>query len=285
MWDDMLTVLQLKEKVFDTVKEIKVKDIAVAFSGGIDSSLLAKVSKDAGKNVTLLTVGFSSWKDIELSREIAEILNLTFSCDMVQLVELKKGLKTVLTAIEVDRITRLENCVCFYYVFRLASRLGLRTVLSANGLDELFCGYSAYRDVFGDKSASTNLIESSVETAKKDKSETDKIAALFHVEYVCPFLSDSFVDFALKIPLEMKIRSSDDEVRKHVLREVALEVGVPESAAFRRKKAFQYSSGLHKAMGKLAGAAGFTRENARTRGFGSAVEAYVASLRKNTRCG
>ncbi|NIQ05884.1 MAG: asparagine synthase, partial [Candidatus Korarchaeota archaeon] len=65
-------------------------------------------------------------------------------------------------------------------------------------------------------------------------------------------MSEDFIKFAMKIPVNLKIKSKEDEIRKHVLREVALEIGVPRSATFRQKKAFQYSSGLHKAIQRLA---------------------------------
>ncbi len=124
-------------------------------------------------------------------------------------------------------------------------------------------------------------METLVDTAKKDKKEIDKLSALFGIKYVCPFLSDRFVDFSMDIPLDFKIKSRDDESRKHILREVALEVGVPKSAALRAKKAFQYSSGIHKAIKKLARKKGYTRMKAKISGLRSEMEAYIRNLRES----
>jgi len=243
---------QLENKIRETMKRVRPRNIGVAFSGGVDSSLLAKVCKDAGKNVTLLTVSFSNKKDIEVSSEVSKALGLDLSHELISLDELENGLKTVLALIEFDRTVRLENSTCFYYVFKLASRHGLSTVLSANGIDELFCGYYAYTRHFGDETA------------------------------ICPFLSKSFVDFAAEIPFRFKIKSEDDRLRKHIVREVALEIGVPKSAAFRAKKALQYSSGIHKAIAQLARKKGFTRQRSRALGFHSAMEAYIENFRKDS---
>jgi len=273
---------QLENKIRETMKRVRPRNIGVAFSGGVDSSLLAKVCKDAGKNVTLLTVSFSNKKDIEVSSEVSKALGLDLSHELISLDELENGLKTVLALIEFDRTVRLENSTCFYYVFKLASRHGLSTVLSANGIDELFCGYYAYTRHFGDETAMSNLMKTLIATARKDKHEIDKISASFGIRHVCPFLSKSFVDSAAEIPFKLKIKSEDDRLRKHIVREVALEIGVPKSAAFRAKKALQYSSGIHKAIAQLARKKGFTRQRSRALGFHSAMEAYIENFRKDS---
>ena len=279
----MRTTQELREMIYEAAKGVMAEEIGLAFSGGVDSSLLARVCKDLGKNVTLLTVGVSTQTDIDISRQVSKALGLKLLHELIPLEELEDGLSTVLELIEYDRIVRLENCVCFFYVFRLASKHGLDTVLSANGLDELFCGYHIYRSHFGDEEAMTNLMKTLVETATKDKKQIDKISALFDIEYACPFLSTSFINFAMKTPLHLKIRSEDDELRKHILREVALEVGVPRSAALRPKKAFQYSSGTHKAIMKLAKKKGFTKKKAKAAGLRSEIEAYIQNLRQSIR--
>jgi asparagine synthase (glutamine-hydrolysing) len=273
---------QLKRRLKLAIGEIKPNDIGVAFSGGVDSSLLAKMCKDAGKNTTLLTVGFTSRTDIDVSIDVAEMIGLKIRYDLVPLEELENGLKTVLAKIDFDRIVRFENCVCFYYVFRLASREGLGTVVSANGIDELFCGYTAYKTCYGSETTTKEMMKNLVNVANEDKAEMDKIASLFGIDYQCPFLFGNFVDFAKQIPLNLKIRGSDDNVRKHILREVALNIGVPPQAALRSKKAFQYSSGIHKAIIELAKTSGFTKSKAKAAGFKTEKDNYISNLRSST---
>jgi len=270
---------RLKEKIYEVVKKIETGDIGIAFSGGVDSSLLAKVCKDSGKNITLLTVSFHNSSDVEVSKEVARELGLPIIYETINLEALEQGLKKVLAIIEFDRIARLDTCLAFYHVFKLASEHGVKTVLSANGADELFCGYSLYKNVLGDGPAIVDRMKTLVETAKKDKTETDKIAKLFNVAYFCPFLSEDFTQFSMTVPLEYKMRS-EDILRKLILREVAIDVGVHSSAASRPKKAFQYSSGVHKSIVKLAKKRGFTKKEARAAGFESEMEAYISSLKK-----
>ena len=65
---------------------------------------------------------------------------------------------------------------------------------------------------------------------------------------VQPLLSPDFVDYAKKIPISEKIHGSDDMKRKHVVRELAMNCGVPEVAAQKQKKALQYGSQIHKSL-------------------------------------
>jgi asparagine synthase (glutamine-hydrolysing) len=229
-------------------------------------------------DVTLLTVGFQSARDIELSRAMQRSLQLPLVDRVFTLNEIEEGLIQVLQMIEWTRISRLEICLGFYFIFKLASTLDLSTVLSAHGTDELFCGYHAFRQVYGDAGALMRLMHQFVDTAQADKVEVDKLAQLFNIDYHCPFLSEAFIDYAMNVPLDLKITHQDDIVRKHLVRRVATELGVSPDIAARPKKAFQYSAGIHKALKRLAKNRGHTRNNARVAGYQSALESYIASF-------
>jgi asparagine synthase (glutamine-hydrolysing) len=252
--------------------------IAIAFSGGVDSSLLAKLCAETTHDVTLVTVGFQNAQDIELSRTIQHTLQLPLVDHVFTLNEIEEGLTQILQVVEWTRISRLEISLGFYFIFKLASAYHLPTVLSAHGTDELFCGYHAYRGVYGDEGAFTKLMNKFVETAQADKVQIDKLAQLFNIDYQCPFLSENFIEYAMNVPLDLKITHQDDVVRKHVLRQIATELGVPAHIAARPKKAFQYSAGIHKALKRLAKIRGHSRSNAQRAGYKSALEAYIASF-------
>jgi asparagine synthase (glutamine-hydrolysing) len=252
--------------------------LAIAFSGGVDSSLLAKLCAATTHDVTLVTVGFQSARDIELSRTLQHTLQLPLVDHVFNLNEIEEGLSHVLQVIEWTRIARLEISLGFYFIFQLASAFHLSHVLSAHGTDELFCGYHAYRGVYSDQGALIRLMKKFVKTAQADKVEIDKLAKLFNIDYQCPFLSDAFIEYAMNLPLDLKITHQDDVVRKHLLRQVATELGVPPHIATRPKKAFQYSAGIHKALQRLAKNRGHSRNSAQRAGYKSALEAYIASF-------
>ena len=62
----------LKQALYDAVSEnVPESQIAVAFSGGVDSSLLAKICQDLGKKLVLITVGFPGSHDIRFAKGLA----------------------------------------------------------------------------------------------------------------------------------------------------------------------------------------------------------------------
>ena len=143
--------------------------------------------------------------------------------------------------------SHVENCIAFYYVAKLASTYGIKAILTANGFDELFCGYNSYRLIF-------NQGDSYIIKAIRDKianefelmSEINQTIQAFNIHVKQPFLSEKFISVAMGIPVSHKIQGSTDFLRKHILRKIALSLDVPGDSVIHRKKAFQYGSLIHK---------------------------------------
>jgi asparagine synthase (glutamine-hydrolysing) len=235
--------------VMKTVPETKV---AVAFSGGVDSSLLARVCSDLGKNVTLVTVGFAGSHDIGFSKKIASILGLTHRIVELDSAGFEQDLARVRKTIACNNTSHIENCIAYMNIARAASAKGMNLVLSANGCDELFCGYNGYRTVYDKgEDAIVKFMEEKISNELVLVKEISQVAQDHGVQVRQPFLWPAFVEFAKTIPLYHKIRGADDMMRKHILRQVALVVGVPEESAMKPKKALQYGSSIHKNFKKL----------------------------------
>ena len=233
-------------------KTVKDKKIGVAFSGGVDSTLLAKICVDLGYDITLLTIGFDDSHDIKFSQEISKILGYDHKIEKIKLMNFTKVSKQIKEIIKTDNLSWIENCIAFYYVSKLAKRNNIKKIITANGIDELFCGYNAYRNAIklGELHV-LELMESKLENEIKMMKAVNLVASKFGVVLVQPFLSQDFIDFAKKIPLKHKIYDSDDLLRKHIIRELALKIGVPEISSNKRKKALQYGSLIHKTLMKI----------------------------------
>ncbi len=238
---------ELKAALYDAVEQgLPEKQVAVAFSGGVDSALLAVICRDLGKRVTLVTVGFPGSHDVSFSKQVAKKLGLE-----QETVELghsfQKDLAHVRKTVTCGNTSHIENCIAYYYIAKAAQKRGLPVVASANGCDELFCGYNGYRAACEKGEAAVmELMEAKLENERALVQEISQVASEFLVEVRQPFLSDRFTEFAKKIPVSQKIKGPDDMVRKHVLREAALLIGVPEESATKPKKALQYGSQIHK---------------------------------------
>ncbi|MGI0015963.1 MAG: asparagine synthase C-terminal domain-containing protein [Nitrososphaera sp.] len=238
----------LKATLYGAVAEIvPERSVAVAFSGGVDSSLLAKICRDIGKNVTLITVGFPDSHDVSYSMAIASKMGMKQDVVKIELDDFRDSLGLVRKSVKCENTSHIENCIAYHYLSKAAAGAGLSVLLSANGCDELFCGYSAYRAAYSSGGvALAALMEEKISNELELVDEIATVAGQFGVAVRQPFLSSKFIEFAKSIPVESKIAGPDDLIRKHILREVALEIGVPKESAMKPKKALQYGSLIHK---------------------------------------
>jgi len=241
---------QLLDEMQNAVKEtISDKKIGVAFSGGVDSTLLAKLVKDMGYDVHLLTIGFQDSHDINFAKEVNQILNFPHSISEIDPEKFKDVSQKINQTIKSDNLSWNENSIAFYYVAELAQKNGLKTVVTANGIDELFCGYNSYREAIeAGEDEVVKMMNDKLKNEKEMMVAINAVTAEFAVTMIQPFLLPNFIEYAKKIPVSEKIHGPDDMQRKHPIRELAMDCGVPEVAAQKQKKALQYGSQIHKSL-------------------------------------
>ena len=244
---------KLHEEIILAIKNtLKQRKAGIAFSGGVDSSLLAKICSDLGYDMSLLTIGFAGSHDMDFSNKIAALLKSRHLTLEIQRESFQKVAEEVRLQIGTDNLSWNENCIAFHYVSLLAQENGIDTVLTSNGIDELFCGYNAYREVVDSgEGAILSLMDAKLENEVKMMRAVNLVASRLNVMVLQPFLSRRFVEFAKPLPLTTKIKGRDDMLRKHAIRELALSVGVPSESALKRKKALQYGSLIHKNLMKI----------------------------------
>ncbi|QUC64893.1 asparagine synthase [Nitrosopumilus sp. K4] len=236
----------IKDSIVNAVTE---KKIAVAFSGGVDSTLVAKVCSDLGYDVTLVTIGFPESHDILFAKEVNQKLKFKHEILEIESNSFGQIATKINQKIKTENLSWNENSIAFYYVSKLAKSLSLDVVVTANGIDELFCGYNAYREaISGGESKVLEVMNAKLDNEIKMMKAVNSVTAEFGVVIVQPLLSEKFVEFAKTIPISEKIHDSEDLYRKHIIRKLASEVGVPEISYNKRKKALQYGSKIHKSL-------------------------------------
>ncbi|MEM0287211.1 MAG: asparagine synthase-related protein [Nitrososphaerota archaeon] len=228
------------------VKRIgKRKTIAIAFSGGLDSSLLAWICKDIAR-VELFSVSVDDANDTAKALEAAGQLMLP----LIQVSLDKHKVSEIIDTMNCKRIcnSNMDYALAtgFIAVAREASRRGHDMLISGQGADELFGGYKKYTT--GDKALAQSMMNEDLKHLYTGLGRDS--AAIF--EGGCrpsfPYLDRSIVEFAKRTPYELKIRHNE---RKVILRMAASLAGLPESIVKREKKAFQYSSGLSRLIKKM----------------------------------
>ena len=241
---------ELLENMKNSISEtVKVKKIGIAFSGGVDSTLISKICSDMNFDITLLTIGFPDSHDILFAKQVNEYLKYPHHIFEINSETFPEISSKINEKIQTENLSWNENCIAFYYVSKLASSLDLDIVITANGIDELFCGYNAYREAFsGGESHILEVMKSKLDNELKMMKAVNLIASEFGVRILQPLLSEKFIEYAKTIPISEKIHDSEDLYRKHIIRKLASDINVPELSCTKRKKALQYGSKIHKAL-------------------------------------
>ncbi len=244
---------ELFENIKNSISEIvKEQKIGIAFSGGVDSTLISKICSDMNYDVTLLTIGFPESHDILFAKEVNEYLKYPHHILEIDSNTFPTISSKIRQTIDTDNLSWNENCIAFYYVSKLANSLNLDTVVTANGIDELFCGYNAYREAYsGGKSKINEVMLAKLDNELKMMKSVNVVSSEFGVTILQPLLTSKFIDYAKTVPISEKIYDSEDLYRKHIIRKLASEVNVPELSYTKRKKALQYGSKIHKALLKI----------------------------------
>jgi asparagine synthase (glutamine-hydrolysing) len=235
--------------------------VAVAFSGGVDSSVVAVLAENVGLDVQLVSVGLENQPEVMFAEEAAEALDLPLHLQTYTVGELEETLAKVLWLIEEPHSVNACIAVPFFWLAETASKLGCHVLLAGQGADELFGGYQRYLTEYersGAEAVEQKMFHD-VENAYRANFQRDNQVCSYHrVELRLPFIDRDVVDFSLRLPLRLKINSVEDRLRKRVLRRVACNLEIPSFMADKPKKAVQYTTGVTKALQRLAKDEGLT---------------------------
>jgi asparagine synthase (glutamine-hydrolysing) len=148
------------------------------------------------------------------------------------------------------------HSVPLFFVCEVAEEMGMKHLLVGQLSDELFAGYGRFEELalkHNFLEAREEVLRSVLGAATKDFEPGDKLAVSHRLEVQCPFAYLPLVDYALSIPISLKLRLvGSSVVRKYILRRLAASWKLPESVVNRPKKAVQYSTGVQKVLLKEA---------------------------------
>ena len=265
-----INVRDAANKLCEMLKKIllrdfrETKEVGLLFSGGIDSSLLAKISRDAGIPVTLYGAAVEEAHDVAVIKDSASDLGCKLRMRILSTDEIEGYVYKTIWTVEEGNLMQVGVGLPIYAALEVAKSDGLRCVFSGQGADELFGGYSRYRRIIQDGHERLyDEMWNDVATIAEGNLQRDyAIAMANNVNYYSPFLNLEVVNLAMSLPAILKVNGPEDMLRKHVLREAGRKVNLPDNIVYRPKKAAQYSSGAYKAIRRLA-----SREGKRPREY------------------
>ncbi len=237
-------VEELVDRIEEALLNFKPGVACIAFSGGVDSSLLAAIY-----DVPLISVTASKSEE-EWIRQAAKKIGREVDVLRVSKEDVKQVVSEVSSTIETSDFLQLSIAVPIYFVLDFAKKLGYSEVIFGQGADELFGGYKRYEELLPVELEDA-LIRDVKSIGDKNLVRDTKLAYRKEIKLSTPYLQWEVIRAALSIPAEMKVARVDGKVvRKYILRKIA-ENYLPREVAWRDKKAIQYSTGIAKILKKL----------------------------------
>ena len=217
-------------------KACEGKEVGVAFSGGMDSGLVAALAKKYARSVTCYTCGTDDSSDVAAGKELAEKLGLPWVHCRISEESIENDIRELIQATKVSDPFTISYELQLFTVCRTA---GEPIILTGQGSDEYFGGCA--RTVDDDDEAYQAVMDWGVERLMKVSVPCElAIASHFRKKLFYPYLDAEVVrQVGLVDPDEIRPRSLED--RKMVLKTVASDLGFP-LLAHRTKKASQYGS-------------------------------------------
>lgn len=236
--------------------------IGVLLSGGVDSTLLALLAKQAllGKSEVIgYAVGLDTASKVAADLGWAEragrflgieLREVRFDLDGADAIIRRTA--RILHKADVP-VTALSTCVGAVVLAagELARKEGVMMLLSGLGAEEIFAGYRRHAKAEEINKECWNGLAGMWE---RDLTRDCAVASALGIQLLTPFLDDAVIRAAMALPAELKIR---DGYKKWALRKLAEELGLAQEFAWRKKIAAQYGSAMDKALLRLAKRNGF----------------------------
>lgn len=241
--------------------------LAVAFSGGVDSGLLA-----ARLDVPLYVVGFPDSHDVEAARSGGAVLGRDVRVVELDHATLERAIPEVARALGRTNAMDVAIALPLYLVAERVRADGFDALALGQGADELFGGYAKVALAPDDHRVEADTVRGArreVLETLPDQLERDVLALrAAGIQPVTPLLDDDVIRAALALSGDQLVRG---DTRKWAFRQAARE-WLPEELAFREKKALQYGSLVSRELDRLARQAGFKRR------MDDHVTRYIESL-------
>ena len=229
--------------------------IGVIFSGGIDSVLISKLLQREGKNITCYCTGTEESGDIVAARSVADDLGLELKTTIIAEDRVEEMLPEIIQSVEESGLLQVEVAIPMYLAAKLAAEDNIRVMFTGQAADELFAGYPWYNDVLSDfgylrlhEKLWEDLILAYTDTLERE----DKLTMAHSIELRAPYLDKDLIQTVMRMSPRLKIQDKNDNLRKTVHRQAAVELGIPPYISFRAKNPAQSGSGIHGIIKKIA---------------------------------
>jgi len=236
-------------------------EVGVFLSGGLDSSIIAAVAARAiSRPLKTFSIGTEGSPDLAAARVVAEYIGVDHHELVFTAEDLAKVLPHVIYHLESADVDLVRSAMPTHFATTLARR-HVKAVLTGEGADELFAGYTYHHAYARKPRALADEITRSLGAMHNiNLQRVDRITMAQGLEARTPFLDRDLIDFAQTIPASLKMKIVDETTHetteKWILRK-ACEDLLPADVVWRKKAQFDEGSGtvdvLNQALSRLLG--------------------------------
>jgi asparagine synthase (glutamine-hydrolysing) len=233
---------EIRETLETAVVKRLMSDVPLGafLSGGLDSSLIAALARKHMDQLHTFSVGIEGSRDLEAARVVSNHLDTIHHEYILTEQEVREKLPEIIYYLESFDQDLVRSAIPCYFTSRLAADY-VKVILTGEGADELFGGYSYYKDI-GDSEFLHRELRRSVSSLHNiNLQRVDRMTMAHAIEGRVPFLDLTMIRLGQLIPPEMKIAGSPP-IEKWILRK-AFEDLLPREIIWRVKEQFDEGSG------------------------------------------
>ncbi|MGY5149345.1 MAG: asparagine synthase C-terminal domain-containing protein [Candidatus Nitrosopumilus sp. bin_68KS] len=214
------------------------KSNLIALSGGLDSSIIAYFLKNRKpKAIAIIAEDFVS-TDLTYCQRIAKEFDLHLTIFQVKTSMILEAVEETIKILKNFNDIEIRNNVVMYLAIKWAKDNGEKSIITGDGADELFAGYN-----FLINKPENELEAEITRVCSVMHFPTQKIGKEIGINIESPFLKDTVMELAKKIPVDMKVRNENNQRHgKWILRKT-FERFLPQQITWREKSPMQDGSG------------------------------------------
>jgi asparagine synthase (glutamine-hydrolysing) len=235
-------IKQVRQTVEESVIKRLMSDVPLGafLSGGLDSSIIAAVAKQHQKELHTFSVGIGDSRDLEAARLVSNHIGSIHHQYVITPEEVKQKLPEIIYYLESFDQDLVRSAIPCYFTSRLAAEY-VKVILTGEGADELFAGYTYYKDIPDEDVLHRELRRSVASLHNINLQRVDRMTMAHSLEGRVPFLDLKAIELGQIIPAKYKLTGSP-LVEKWILRK-AFEDLLPSEIVWRKKEQFDEGSG------------------------------------------